>query len=281
MTWTLSSAGLPGPPSRWTAGQRRTGGRPPTPRLRRVSGAAGRRWARSPRWRSESPVWRIDQVRGRWTRVTPQERARPGEVLLVAAADGGYDPATGFDPAARGPVTGQPGASSRAEPAAGAEDAFRADPASVAQRRLGVAAASTVRRPGTTRRLLVVIASLACRIARRAPLSAPPYLHDAGKAHKIWQDALCALAAADDRERIEADRPWAKSDRDGRLRFAGDVAFRHELASLLLIDGPLHGLVDGAADLNLARYLVLAHHGKLRRPGTRSGPDQLGRASGS
>src|SRR5208282_5974665 len=50
----------------------------------------------------------------------------------------------------------------------------------------------------------------------------------------------------------------------GRLRFAGDVRFRHELASLLLLDGPLHGLLDGLADEDLARYLVLAHHGKLR-----------------
>ena len=80
------------------------------------------------------PVWRIDQVRGCWTRVTPQGRARPGEVLLVAAADGGYDPAIGFDPASRGPVTGSPVLATRAEPAAGAEDAFRADSASVAQR---------------------------------------------------------------------------------------------------------------------------------------------------
>ncbi len=54
---------------------------------------------------------------------------------------------------------------------------------------------------------------------------------------------------------------WAVT---GRLGFAGGVPFRHELASLLLIDGPLRGLVDGAADPDLVRYLVLAHHGKLR-----------------
>ena len=45
--------------------------------------------------------------------------------------------------------------------------------------------------------------------------------------------------------------------------FAGNVAFRYELASLLLIDGPLRGLVGGDADLDLVRYLVLAHHGKM------------------
>ena len=41
-------------------------------------------------------------------------------------------------------------------------------------------------------------------------------------------------------------------------------AFRHELASLLLLDGPLRDLLADAPDPDLARYLVLAHHGKLR-----------------
>jgi CRISPR-associated endonuclease/helicase Cas3 len=46
--------------------------------------------------------------------------------------------------------------------------------------------------------------------------------------------------------------------------FAGDVSFRHELASLLLIDGPLHGLIDRTADRDLVRFLVLAHQGRHR-----------------
>lgn len=79
------------------------------------------------------PVWRIDQALGRWTRVTPQDRARPGEVLLVAAGDGGYDPATGLDPSGKRPVAGCPSLDPVAELAAGAEDMFSADSASVAQ----------------------------------------------------------------------------------------------------------------------------------------------------
>jgi CRISPR-associated endonuclease/helicase Cas3 len=42
------------------------------------------------------------------------------------------------------------------------------------------------------------------------------------------------------------------------------VAFRHELASLLLIDGPLRSLLAASPDADLTRYLVLAHHGRLR-----------------
>ena len=50
------------------------------------------------------------------------------------------------------------------------------------------------------------------------------YLHDAGKAHKIWQDALCALAPRGAPGEIDAGRPWAKSGRPAGCRFDGDVA---------------------------------------------------------
>src|SRR5439155_22712364 len=93
------------------------------------------------------------------------------------------------------------------------------------------------------------------------------YLHDTGKAHKTWQDALCALALPEERDDVHAGRPWAKSRQEGGLSVEGGVSFRHELASLLLIDesdGPLHGLLPAAPDGELVRYLVLAHHGKLR-----------------
>ena len=208
-------------------------------------------------------VWRFDQVGGRWTRVTPQQRARPGEVVLVAAEAGGYDPATGLDPALRGAVSECPELTRRSDPAAGTEDAFRADSASVAQRDWVSLRQHSEETRDHAAALLAVLRPDLPDHARRSVISGA-YLHDAGKAHKIWQDALCAMADVADKDRIDSGRPWAKSALEGRLRFDGDVAFRHELASLLLVDGPLSGIVDDAADLDLARYLVLAHHGKLR-----------------
>jgi CRISPR-associated endonuclease/helicase Cas3 len=214
-------------------------------------------------------VWRFDQVTGKWTKVTaqPQSRARPGEVLLVSAADGGYDPETGFDLSARGPVPDSPElrtAAELAEVVAGTEDAYAADTASVAPRRWQSLDEHSQQVRDQADALLTVLApDLPPGAAASAVIAG--YLHDVGKAHEIWQDALCALAAPEDKDRIAAGRPWAKSGgKGGRLIFDGGVAFRHELASLLLIDGPLRGLLANAPDPDLARYLVLAHHGRLR-----------------
>lgn len=215
---------------------------------------------------SDKTVWRLDQVLGKWTRVNPrnsQSRARPGEVLVVNAADGGYAPVTGFDPAVRGPVPGCPPLDARAEPAEGREDRYTADSASVRQRDWISLDQHSQETHDQAEELLDVLQP---KLPAGAALSAvtAAYLHDVGKAHEIWQDALCDLAEPDDKNRIDAGRPWAKSKSDGRLFFKGGVGFRHELASLLILDGPLHGLLEEAPDPDLARYLVLAHHGKLR-----------------
>jgi CRISPR-associated endonuclease/helicase Cas3 len=230
-------------------------------------------------------VWRFDQVAGVWARVTQQARSRPrpGEVLLVHAADGGYDPETGLDLSARGPVADSPelltpeeqaervaqdaaetGQAQLAEVVAGAEDSYAADTASVATRRWQ----SLDEHSQQVRdQAAALLAALAPRIPPEAAQSAvvAGYLHDVGKAHEIWQDALCNLAEDEEKDEIALGRPWAKSGgKGGALHFAGGVSFRHELASVLLIDGPLSGLLAESPDPDLTRYLVLAHHGKLR-----------------
>ena len=84
------------------------------------------------------PVWRLDWARDGWVELTPQEGpARPGELLVVAAADGGYDSVLGFDPGRPGPVADCPSldlaVDEEGEPSRGvgvADAAQRGDPGS-------------------------------------------------------------------------------------------------------------------------------------------------------
>jgi CRISPR-associated endonuclease/helicase Cas3 len=223
-------------------------------------------------------VWRFDRAAGGWARVTqqPASRPRPGEVLLVSAADGGYDPETGFDPAAPGPVPDSPELLTPDELAerlalAAAEAALLTDGVADAEddadeaeprRWQSLDEHSEQVRDQAAALLAVLAPSIPPEAARSAIVAG--YLHDLGKAHEIWQNAICALADDEEKAGIEAGRPWAKSGGNGALLFAHGVAFRHELASLLLIDGPLAALAAESPDPDLTKYLVLAHHGKLR-----------------
>ena len=62
-----------------------------------------------------------------------------------------------------------------------------------------------------------LLAALAPSIPPEAARSAvvAGYLHDLGKAHEIWQDAICALAEDEEKAEIAAGRPWAKSGGKG------------------------------------------------------------------
>jgi CRISPR-associated endonuclease/helicase Cas3 len=209
------------------------------------------------------PVWRLDQIAGMWVRVTPQAKARPGEVLVVSATDGGYNSETGFEASAKGPIPSCPPLAARSEPQTGTEDPYGKDSSNVEQKQwLSLDQHSVDVRDRAAELLAAIQPDIPDGAAASAVVAA--YLHDAGKAHKTWQDALCGLAADEDKDDIQARRPWAKSGGKGQLYFEGGVNFRHELASLLILDGPLRPLLEQAPDQDLARYLVLAHHGKLR-----------------
>ncbi len=207
-------------------------------------------------------VWRLDPFDARWRTVDRQSPARPGEVLLVKASEGGYRVEVGFDATAKAPVPVEPMApDSPVDDAVISEDAMTDDHRSFCP--TWIPLEQHLRE--TAEEAANLVAKLDLPDAEKTDTVLAAKIHDIGKAHPTWQDAICGTADEDEKASVEGGRPWAKSKHSARhLRYDGADAFRHELASVLLLDGPMSGLLDGANDADLVRYLVLAHHGKLR-----------------
>ena len=82
--------------------------------------------------------------------------------------------------------------------------------------------------------------------------------HDLGKAHRVFQDTLLG---GDSGMAPPHDAIWAKSENRGRH---SRPYFRHELVSLLMLLDDEHPAFLQATDRDLVRYLVAAHHGRIR-----------------
>lgn len=209
----------------------------------------------------------LDRATGQW-RPAGRDDVRPGAVIVLDSARGGYLPDRGFAPestAAVAPVE------LPEEP--GRPDALDDDPTSRGFARwvpleehladVEREAAELLDDFGDTPGLTP---------AQRAAIALGGRYHDIGKAHPTFQ---AALREANPEHPPPGDGPWAKSP--GRRRLRHDPPhFRHELAgALLLVDGGLR-LLDGVPEADLVTYLVLAHHGKVRvtvrgRPDEKSG----------
>jgi len=207
--------------------------------------------------------WRYDHLERRWTPASPAD-IRPGRILLLASAAGGYTPATGW--------TGIPGNG----PVAPVPSDVDADADEDNEEDLGGNAESqncqesqsidahTDRVVAALQRILPDLADVLPGGFEVEGLRCAARYHDAGKAHPVFQETMRSAGCPPD-----PDSLWAKAPRRG-VRHARKH-FRHELASLVLF---LHvrGWVDDRTT-NLAAYLIAAHHGKVRMT-IRAFPDE-------
>jgi CRISPR-associated endonuclease/helicase Cas3 len=224
--------------------------------------------------------WRWDQLDGRWARMKMGDGIYPGQTLMLAGREGGYDPQTGWEPASEEPVEDVRSAivTGGRSPAGGpdpggvpAQAAFSADSASTSGPVwVGIAEHTDV----TVEEIGAILAGLGWGLIppqlTQALLDAARW-HDRGKAHPVFQKTLLRAATDQDRAKRLADL-WAKAPAGGtkhERRY-----FRHELASALAYltqaakgDGPPReaGARGIGADLaDLVAYLIAAHHGRVR-----------------
>jgi CRISPR-associated endonuclease/helicase Cas3 len=206
--------------------------------------------------RSKTPVaWRHDALADRWVQASP-DTTSPGCTVLMHTAAGGYSDDLGWTGGKERPSPSTP-------QQRGLDASMGSDPDSYAPSGWLTLSAHLA---DVTAALDGLGLALGLEGMERDILRTSALWHDVGKAHPAFQEALVGPGREDPAlAPPRAGQLWAKSNhRSGR---PGRRYFRHELASALALmqqpRGAATGHLDGLA-LDLAVYLVAAHHGKIR-----------------
>lgn len=205
-------------------------------------------------------AWVFDHLQDQWVPAF-SNMLRPGQILVVAADDGGYDPELGW--------TGNIGRTEpidapKAEDAEPIDEAMEADPMTLGQGRWVPLLEHLKDTADMAAALLGDLENLDISDAHQQATVIAAGLHDLGKAHHAFQEALAQLVPESERGDLKGDI-WAKSDREGRLRYPWEHRyFRHELATALALLGDGKALLEGVDEWELTVYLTAAHHGKVR-----------------
>ena len=239
------------------------GGVPDPDELCRVAIGDARKWLRGIRG-----AWTPDHLaaRRRWVPVDPFS-IRPGATVVVDVLAGGYDPLVGWDPSIKKavPHAGEQGVaagSDNSTEVAPVDESLDDDPVTFVGAWVRLAdhlddakgAAEVVLRDLVTPGLA---SDLRQAIVRAAAL------HDLGKAHPVFQETLVRSAQESLRPAARSLEPLAKSGGTHRSRHQRRY-FRHELVSALMLISHAQEFLAEDAEPDLIRYLVGAHHGRVR-----------------
>lgn len=170
----------------------------------------------------------------------------PGQTVMLDNTDSGYSSVTGWDPSHTDPVE------SVLEPASMPESHYNDT-----HSKLGtfVTLEDHTRHVHDEARSMLKKETRMERSLKEAILIAAKY-HDVGKAHHVFQNAVRGNGNGSD---PQTKQVWAKGPSLSRYERTG---FRHEVVSMLAYlgqrDRPKKELQ------NLAAYLILSHHGKVR-----------------
>jgi CRISPR-associated endonuclease/helicase Cas3 len=207
--------------------------------------------------RQQRRAWRWDYLDGKWDEVSSRN-VRPGQTLLLRARDGGYTSEHGWNPDSRDRVELE-WEESEKQPLDTAEgEASNVDlPRWVTLEQHSI----DVRRE--MERILGSL-DLPELSQHTEALITAAHWHDAGKAHEAFQKFLISKLDENEMPGTAGDKKWAKRGSNKRPDFdARPPRFRHEVASALVLlqHAPAH--LSGPAR-DLAAYLAMAHHGKVR-----------------
>ncbi|MBX6395234.1 MAG: CRISPR-associated helicase Cas3' [Alicyclobacillaceae bacterium] len=199
-------------------------------------------------------AWMWDGFIEDWVVVDGQNRHPvPGQLLLLDAQDGGYDPDLGFVPTLWDPV---PPVTDRETDVEDESDRYDGDPRSFLGSGRFVELTEHLR--DVREETLVLVRRLGVPCPAEALAEAAAW-HDVGKAHPVMRARLTSGLPEGDPRR---EQLWAKSGTPRRTE--GDRKhFRHELASALAYLGVRREVGENGLT-DLVAYLIAAHHGKVR-----------------
>jgi CRISPR-associated endonuclease/helicase Cas3 len=215
-----------------------------------------------------APLWRFADQTGRWERCLRAGDVTPGAILLADLSLGRYDNQLGWADAINkrvapiGEVLDDPLTAVDAGPDEGGLSG------------IGVWVPLTDHLRHTESHALDMVHRLTDRIGPTHGVAVvrAAALHDIGKIHPVFQDTMRRSAADSERSFADSGGPWAKSSKRQIARHSRP-SFSHALAGALALGDDGAGVVlEGVADVDLVRYLVAAHHGRVRL-GIRSGAE--------